>query len=74
MFLECDGELALSPEWNALKPSHSSVLEGVAKLPKQIMGKHLELKALFCIQTKLSFPAWSYNLLGTSHSPFHVHF
>ena len=39
VFLECDGELVCSPEWNALKPSHSTILEGVAKLPKQIIGK-----------------------------------
>mmetsp|Transcript_17683 Transcript_17683/g.49470 ORF Transcript_17683/g.49470 Transcript_17683/m.49470 type:complete len:564 (-) Transcript_17683:1848-3539(-) len=38
VFLECDGELSISPEWNALKPAQSSVLEGVAKLPKQIIG------------------------------------
>jgi len=38
VFLECDGELSLSPEWSALKPSHASVLEGVAKLPKQLIA------------------------------------
>jgi len=38
VFLEHDGELALSPEWANLKPMQSSVLEGISRLPKQLIS------------------------------------
>jgi len=38
VFLEHDGELSASPAWAQLKPTHSSVLEGISRLPKQLIS------------------------------------
>lgn len=41
MFLETDGALAASYQWQQLQPLSSSLLEGVARLPKQLLGAPL---------------------------------
>lgn len=38
MFLEAEGQLGCSPAWTQLQPLSGSVLEGVARLPKQVSG------------------------------------
>ena len=40
MFLEAEGALAASYAWQQLQPLASSLLEGVARLPKQLLGAH----------------------------------
>ena len=39
VFLEGDGVLALCPEWQRLQPANGTLLDGVARLPKQLLGK-----------------------------------
>ena len=39
MFLEGDGVLALCPEWQRLQPANGTLLDGVARLPKQLLGE-----------------------------------
>ena len=38
VFLEAEGALAASYAWQQLQPMASSILEGVARLPKQLLG------------------------------------
>ena len=38
VFLEAEGALAASCAWQQLQPMASSILEGVARLPKQLLG------------------------------------
>ena len=38
MFLETEGALAASYQWQQLQPLSASLLEGVARLPKQLLG------------------------------------
>ena len=38
VFLEGDGILALCPEWQRLQPANGTLLDGVARLPKQLLG------------------------------------
>ena len=38
MFLEAEGSLAASHEWHSLHPVHGSLLEGIARLPRQLLG------------------------------------
>ena len=38
MFLEGDGALALCPEWQRLQPANGTLLDGMARLPKQLLG------------------------------------
>ena len=40
VFLEAEGALAASYAWQQLQPMASSILEGVARLPKQLLGAH----------------------------------
>ena len=49
MFLETEGALAASYQWQQLQPLSSSLLEGVARLPKQLLGAPLAY-ALVCAQ------------------------
>ena len=37
-FLEVEGALADSYQWRQLQPLQGSVLEGIARLPKQLLG------------------------------------
>ena len=46
MFLEAEGALAASYAWQQLQPMASSILEGVARLPKQLLGAHPPLLVL----------------------------
>lgn len=39
VFLEEESELCASSAWHSLQPSQQTLLEGAAKLPKQIFGK-----------------------------------
>ena len=41
VFLEADDSLATSFEWAHLQPMHGTILEGVARLPRQLFGKQL---------------------------------
>ena len=41
MFLEAEDSLATSFEWAQLQPMHGTILEGVARLPRQLFGGHL---------------------------------
>ena len=43
VFLEAEGTLAASYAWQQLQPMASSILEGVARLPKQLLGAHQPL-------------------------------
>ena len=38
MFLEAEGPLASCMQWTQLRPLTASFLEGVARLPKQLIG------------------------------------
>ena len=38
-FLTVEGSLADNYQWRQLQPMQSSVLEGIARLPKQLMGE-----------------------------------
>lgn len=38
MFLEAEDPLGSSLQWQQLQPMHGSILEGVARLPKQLFG------------------------------------
>ena len=38
MFLEGDGALALCPDWQRLQPANGTLLDGMARLPKQLLG------------------------------------
>ena len=40
-FLTVEGSLADSYQWRQLQPLQGSVLEGIARLPKQLLGAHL---------------------------------
>lgn len=39
VFLEADTPLGSNLQWQQLQPMHGSILEGVARLPKQLFGK-----------------------------------
>jgi len=39
VFLEGEGVLALCPEWQRLQPANGTLLDGVARLPKQLLGE-----------------------------------
>ena len=41
VFLEAEDSLATSFEWAQLQPMHGTILEGVARLPRQLFGKKL---------------------------------
>jgi len=41
VFLEADSPLGSNLQWQQLQPMHGSILEGVARLPKQLFGEHL---------------------------------
>ena len=41
VFLEAEDSLATSFEWAQLQPMHGTILEGVARLPRQLFGKQL---------------------------------
>ena len=49
VFLETEGALAASYQWQQLQPLSASLLEGVARLPKQLLGAPLAC-ALVCAQ------------------------
>lgn len=55
MFLEAEGALAASYAWQQLQPVASSLLEGVARLPKQLLGAHPPLP----ISETLSLQVWA---------------
>lgn len=38
MFLEAEAPLGSNLQWQQLQPMHGSILEGVARLPKQLFG------------------------------------
>ena len=40
MFLEAEAPLGSNLQWQQLQPLHGSILEGVARLPKQLFGKN----------------------------------
>ena len=45
VFLEAEGPLGSAPAWQSLQPLQGSLLEGVARLPKQLLGgPHLCLR------------------------------
>ncbi len=46
VFLEADSPLGSNLQWQQLQPMHGSILEGVARLPKQLFGE-----PLFCFVT-----------------------
>ena len=39
VFLEADSPLGSNLQWQQLQPMHGSILEGVARLPKQLFGE-----------------------------------
>lgn len=39
VFLEAEGPLGATLQWQQLQPMHGSILEGVARLPKQLFGQ-----------------------------------
>ena len=39
MFLEAEGALGLSMDWQQLHPMQGSFLDGAVRLPKQLIGK-----------------------------------
>ena len=39
MFLEAEGPLGSAPMWQSVQPLQGSLLEGVARLPKQLLGE-----------------------------------
>lgn len=39
VFLEAEAPLGSNLQWQQLQPLHGSILEGVARLPKQLFGK-----------------------------------
>ncbi len=39
MFLEAEGPLSASYAWQQLQPLKGSLLEGVARLPRQLIGE-----------------------------------
>ena len=41
VFLEAEDSLATSFEWAQLQPMHGTILEGVARLPRQLFGEQL---------------------------------
>ena len=41
VFLEADSPLGSNLQWQQLQPMHGSILEGVARLPKQLFGEPL---------------------------------
>ncbi len=41
VFLEADSPLGSNLQWQQLQPMHGSILEGVARLPKQLFGERL---------------------------------
>ena len=40
IFLEADGPLGSVHAWQSLQPLQGSLLEGMARLPKQLLGEH----------------------------------
>ncbi len=48
MFLEAEGALAASHAWAQLQPLGGSLLEGVARLPKQLLGARPRAARLRC--------------------------
>ncbi len=48
VFLEGEGVLALCPEWQRLQPANGTLLDGVARLPKQLLGEHLPTAGQSC--------------------------
>lgn len=38
MFLEAEGSLASSLEWQQLQPARGTLVEGIARLPRQLIG------------------------------------
>ena len=38
MFLSAEAPLGSNDEWQRLQPVHSSMLENVSRLPKQLLG------------------------------------
>ena len=48
VFLEGDGVLALCPEWQRLQPANGTLLDGVARLPKQLLGEPLAPRRQCC--------------------------
>lgn len=38
IFLQAEGQLSSSYQWQQLAPAHLSTLEGLARLPKQVFG------------------------------------
>lgn len=45
VFLEAEAPLGSNLQWQQLQPLHGSILEGVARLPKQLFGEFLSLHA-----------------------------
>ena len=59
VFLEADTPLGANLQWQQLQPMHGSILEGVARLPKQLFGMllpsqtdvmHVQRKTLGCVE------------------------
>ncbi len=46
VFLEADSPLGSNLQWQQLQPMHGSILEGVARLPKQLFGEHFLFYAI----------------------------
>ena len=40
VFLEADVALGQAQAWQSLQPMQNSLLDGVARLPKQLLGEH----------------------------------
>lgn len=38
VFLEAEGSLAASPQWQQLQPARGTLVEGIARLPRQLIG------------------------------------
>ena len=49
-FLEADGALSSSLDWQSLQPLQGSFLDGATRLPKQLLG----MPHLFCTLTNTS--------------------
>ena len=48
VFLEAEGPLGATLQWQQLQPMHGSILEGVARLPKQLFGMCLPAASCCC--------------------------
>lgn len=49
LFLEKEGQLGGDPEWAHLQPAHGGMLDGLHRLPRQLLGEWYE-----CVYTSLS--------------------